>query len=217
MRDLCFFMRSALFCLATIGTSFAAAPALQYRTIAGPSELWVFSSDGILAYSVESGAVRRVVLDETAETDSIVDVWQDESNVLWVSASSGLYSLDLAAGTREKVPFVADQFTPGKITADYDYVWMASGHTLWQFDKLGREWFSYEIPSSGTQGVLGLYSDEDNVYCITASGAEAFSVLDEKWVSYPLSTGKIAPGAALRVDSDALVFVYGSTVQRFIY
>jgi hypothetical protein len=188
---------------------------LQYKSfISGPS-LWLSDPTGILMYRGDSRIVRGVMLSDSVENDSIFDI-AENSKTLWVLAKSGVYQIDYGTTTVEKLPGQKKGGSSGKLAVDDDYVWITTGDTLWRFDKLGREWFHYDI--NGPAGALcGMYSNGTNVYLVLGSSVKIFSIQEEKWLEFPYKKGMpIGPQARFFLDKNALVVVDGPTIYRYI-
>ncbi len=210
----------ALFSIALAGGGLrapAVSSPLQYRSFATSTATWLTWSSGILVYSTDSRSMRSISLDAEQEADSIVDVVESDE-MLWFSTTTGLFQVDLSTSTVEKIPFARKEYCGGRIGADFDYVWLACGTTLWQFDKLSREWLSYECELEGRQptAALGVHSDGYYVYWADANGVFIFSIAEEKWDHVALHGQPLTPAAAYRSGSDGLLFVDGARIVRYI-
>ena len=188
---------------------------LEYKSFINGPSLWLCDPTGILMYRGDSHIVRGVVLSDSVENDSIFDV-AENSKILWVLAKSGVFQIDYATTTVEKLPGRKIAGPGDRLAVDDDYVWITAGDTLWRFDKLGREWFHYDI-SGGAGSLCGMYSNGTNVYFVLSSSVKIFSIQDEKWLEFPYKKGMvIGPQARFFLDKNALVVVDGPTIYRYI-
>jgi len=190
---------------------------LQYKSFVKDSSLWISDPSGILEYRNDTRSVRKIVLTDTVDNDSVMDVAQN-ALILSVLAQSGVYQIDLSTTTVERIPGnrTGSQDKNGKITVDDDYVWVALKDTLWRFDKLGREWFPYPIAGSGND-FREIYSNGTNVYCILPNSVKIFSTKDEKWLEFPNKKSvSISDKAHFYLDRGVLVFVDGEKIFRYI-
>jgi hypothetical protein len=193
------------------------ADQLDIRTFSFGSNIWVLTPEGLLTYTNETRSVKRAPLNEIGDSDSIADLI-DFEGTLWVSSSTGLYKIDMATQTRERVPFPGDVVHCGKIASDADYIWVAGQDSVWRYDKLGNEWLSYAMEESGgREPIIGLYSNGDELFCATGAGMRLFSSRNEKWYFYPVNGARIAPTARYFIDNDALIFVYDTKIARYIF
>jgi hypothetical protein len=213
-------MKQILLCVWVCTAFFTAAaqpPALRYRVYTGESSVYAAAPDGVFAYSTDSRTLRPIVLDETRTRDSIVDITESDG-VLWVLTPGGIFQYDMATSTAEKLPGFEGGVPDGKIGADYDYVWLASSDTLYQYDKLGREWTPHPVPPDkhSSPDVLGAAADGEAVYCVYGDGVLVFSVDDEKWTPSPLGEGPLSRGTQFFNSGDNLLLVNGATIYRYI-
>ena len=196
--------------------AFSSSP-LQYKSFVKDSSLWISDVSGILEYRNDSRSVRNIILSDTIDNDSIIDIAQN-GQVLSVLAQSGVYQIDLSTTTVERLPGNKNgaHNKNGKITVDDDYVWVALKDTLWRFDKLGREWFPYAIAGQGND-FRGIYGNGANIYCIHPSSVKIFSTKDEKWLEFPNKKNvTISADAHFYLDRGVLVFVDGQKIYRYI-
>lgn len=188
----------------------------QYRTFNGTQTMWFVGPDGVLAYSVETETVRGVPLAPGVETERIHDVIEDEGS-LWVLSSRGLHTLNLSTGTVQAMPFATDTLPFGKLAADIDYLWLAGEGVVWQYDKLGMEWLSFDLPGANDSSeVLGLHSDGDNLYCVGLATAWVFSIYDEKFQQYPVDAGSVGGDALALGTDEAITFYSAEGITRFL-
>jgi len=193
----------------------AASSPLDYKTFVNGSSLWICNPAGILMYRNDTKSARGIVLCDTVENDSIAEI-ADNNSQLWVLSRSGVYQIDLATTTVEKLPGGKKGRGNDKLAVDDDYVWVTLGDTLWRFDKLGREWFPYPMNNGGNR-IYGMYSNGTNVYCALRSSVKIFSTKDEKWLEFPDKKGVvISPAARFFLDKNTLVLVDGSTIYRYL-
>jgi len=191
----------------------AAASPLSYRSFPVSSGTFFTASSGVLFYSSSSRSVRPVTLDESVAQDSVRDAVESDG-YLWIAAAAGLYSLNTKTFTVEKISFAQEPFCPRALAADYDYVWALCDDALWQYDKLGREWFEFGAQNAGA--VLGAYSTGDEVLCAYTGGMRIFSVSDEKWTAMPLTGKPLSPASPFFTESGALLFVDGDRIVRYV-
>jgi hypothetical protein len=204
-------------CIISICTAMTYSAPLDIKYFTGSTYLWLQMPQGIVTYSTESRAIRPLPLNEFGDNDSLADV-VDNEGILWVSSNSGLFKIDMNTQTRERVPFPGDVQRNGKIAVDFDYAWLAASDTLLRYDKLGNEWFTYAISGKAASlgPILGLNSDGTNVYCATTAGMHVFSIADEKWYFFPVKGEAMPPDARYFFDYDAMIFVHGSKINRYI-
>lgn len=182
--------------------------------MSGPA-LWISEPAGMVMYRNDTRSVRNIILNDTVEQDTIRDI-AENSSTLWVLARSGAYQIDLATTTVEKLPGNRNGVPQSRLAVDDDYVWLGLSDTLWRFDKLGREWFSYTIKSPDNP-LCGMYSDGTNVYCVQSTSIKIFSAQEEKWREFPYPAGMaITPASQLFLDKNALVLVEGASIFRYI-
>lgn len=195
-------------------SAFSSSP-LQFKSFVKDSSLWISDPTGILEYRKDTRSVRGIVLSDTVDNDSIFDIAQN-GQVLSVLSNSGVYQIDLATTTVERLPGEKKGSANGKLTVDDDYVWAALTDTLWRFDKLGREWFPYVVAGSGNE-FRAVYSNGTNIYCVLPSSVKIFSTKDEKWLEFPNKKGvAISVDARYFLDKGVIVFVDGANIFRYI-
>lgn len=193
-----------------------AGVALKYKTYNTGSALWISTHEHILIYSLEGRSVKRLSLSEAIPEDPVAETVESDG-ILWVSAQSGLYQVDLSTNTVEPIPFAGGKWLGAKIAADFDYLWAAHGDTLWQYDKLGAEWLPFAMESAGSgERVLGVFSNEDEIFVALPGRVAVFSVSDEKWTSFPNSKGTLGESARYIAADNELVFADGSKMHRFL-
>ncbi|MGB7568167.1 MAG: hypothetical protein WBM07_09920 [Chitinivibrionales bacterium] len=196
--------------------AFSASP-LQYKSFVKDSSLWISDPSGILEYRNDTRSVRKIILSDTVDNDSIMDIAQN-GLVLSVLAQSGVYQIDLTTTTVERLPGNRNGGLDknGKLTVDDDYVWVALKDTLWRFDKLGREWFPYPIAGQGND-FREIYSNSADIYCVLPNSVKIFSTKDEKWLEFPNKKSvTISADARFFLDKSTLVFVDGQKIFRYI-
>jgi hypothetical protein len=193
----------------------AASSPLDYKTFVNGSGLWICEPAGIMLYRNDTKSVRNIVLSDTVTGDSILDV-AENSATLWVLARSGVYQIDFATTTVERLPGEKKGAPGDRLGIDDDYAWAALGDTLWRFDKLGREWFPYPMASSGA-ALHGVFSSGANVYCVLPSSVKIFSTKDEKWLEFPNKKGiTLSPQSRFFLDRDVLLLVDGQNLFRYL-
>jgi hypothetical protein len=71
--------------------------------------------------------------------------------------------------------------------------------------------------NSPSNPLCGMYSDGTNVYCVQSASIKIFSAQQEKWREFPCPKGmSISPASQLFLDKNALVFVEGASIFRYI-
>jgi hypothetical protein len=203
-------------CLGLFPSIASAAPSpLDYKTFVKGSALWISEPAGIMLYRSDTKSVRNIVLCDTVDNDSILDIVEN-SNALWILAKSGVYQIDYTTTTIEHLPGGKKGTIGGRLTVDDDYAWVSLEDTLWRFDKLGREWFPYPM-NAGAAKLLGIHSNATNVYCVLPSSVKIFSTKDEKWLEFPNKKGiVISEQARFYLDKDVLLLVDGQNLFRYL-
>lgn len=182
---------------------------LSWRVFKAGANTWLYAPSGVLLFSSVSQRVRPASIDAARSVDSLIDAVEFDG-YLWLSSTAGLYQVDMNSQSSERIAMQQDAVRPGKLALDPDYLWLGSEDTLFQFDRLGREWLTYPLPESA--GVLlGCYSNGDDLFCIGTKALYRFTIASEKWqkyffeipftpqaVFYPgLSTFKVVDGAVV--------------------
>ena len=196
--------------------AFSPSP-LRYKSFVRDSALWISDASGILEYRHDTRSVRNIILSDSVDNDSIIDITQN-GQVLSVLSLSGVYQIDLATTTVEKLPGdkKGSRDQNGRLTVDDDYLWLALSDTLWRFDKLGREWFPYGITGPGNT-LRAIYSNSSNIYCVYSASVKIFSTKDEKWLEFPNKNGvTLSAEARYFVDKNTIVFVDGPKIFRYL-
>jgi hypothetical protein len=200
--------------LARQDASSAPSP-LDYKTFVNGAGLWICEPAGIMLYRNDTKSVRNITLSDTVAGDSILDA-AENSAALWILAKSGVYQIDMATTTVERLPGEKKGVPGDRLAVDDDYAWVALADTLWRFDKLSREWFPYPIGASGS-ALLGVFSSGANVYCVLPTSVRIFSTKDEKWLDFPNKKGvAISPQARFFLDRDVLLLVDGQNLYRYL-
>lgn len=215
-KSVAFLCQRAGFIVGIVATvAFTAPSPLDYKTFVNGGALWISEPAGIMLYRNDTKSVRNIVLCDTVENDSVIDIVEN-SAALWVLSKSGVYQIDFGTTTVERLPGGKKGASGAKLTVDDDYVWAALGDTLWRFDKLSREWFPYPM-NLGANALLGLYSNATNIYCVLPSSVKIFSTKDEKWLEFPNKKG-ITIGSQSRffLDRDVLLLVDGQSMFRYL-
>jgi hypothetical protein len=199
----------------TFSPALAAESPLDYKIFTYSSALWITEPSGITLYQSDTRNIRGIVLCDTIEKDSILDR-AENSSILWVLSQSGVYQIDYATTTVEKLPGGKFGINGNKLAVDDDYLWVALKDTLWRFDKLGREWFPYPM-NLGDKQLFGMYSNGTNVYCVLPSTVKIFSTKDEKWREFPDKKGMaISPQSRFFIDKNTLILVDSVTIYRYL-
>lgn len=206
---------AALFCCCSAAVALSRTSALDIRVFTSGTNNVVAAPSGMLVYSSASRSIRPLVLDNTAIRDTIVDVVESEEQ-LWVVTQRDLFRVDMATLTVERIGFPGSSAETGRIAADYDYVWIACSDTLWQYDRLGREYLAYAVPAEhGGQATLGATSNEEQVFVATPRGCLAFSVMNETWKLHRYAGESLSPRTRYVVEAEGLVLVDGKRIVRF--
>lgn len=200
--------------LSLIITGVAASP-LTLRTYTSASGLWIITSTNILAYSPSSQSLRPLNLDADRTTDTIFDATVFD-NMLWISAQSGLYQIDMNGTSIVKV--LAGPLTaPAPTGVTMDYVWLLHNDSLKRFDKLSREWFDFALPSVPPQPVRAILETEEKIYAPATSRTMAFTIQDEHWNDFPTTMENLPAGYAgtpLKGNNE-LLWILGRSFVRF--
>ncbi len=181
------FVTTAVLLIGILSSIGGAESSLSWRVFNKNENTWIYYPKGLMLFSTLTRTVKPVSIDATRRIDTLTDciVYDD---YLWVSSNAGLYQIDMASQSVERIPFPVDDSTSaGKIGQDMDYLWFVSGRSLWQFDKLGREWFEFPLPET-VESPIGLWSNGDEVFCLGRSILFRFTTSTEKWNRYPLDT-----------------------------
>ena len=198
-----------------VNVLFAAPSPLDYKTFVSGTSLWICEPAGIMLYRNDTKSVRNIVLCDTVDNDSILEV-AENSAVLWALSKSGIYQIDYTTTTVEGLPGEKKGIRGDKLAVDDDYVWVALNDTLWRFDKLSREWFPYPINSNHSP-IFGVYSNGANVYCVLSSSVKIFSTKDEKWLEFPNNKGVvISSQSRFFLDKDVLLVIDGAACYRYL-
>ncbi|MBD3241280.1 MAG: hypothetical protein GF331_11890, partial [Chitinivibrionales bacterium] len=189
----------------------------QFRTFTGTKSLYIAGPDRVLAYTPETESIRRIALG-TAAQSTVHDIVDDDP-VLWVLTSAGLFTLEKTSGTVQSVPFPGDSLPAGRLAADWDYVWLGGGRSVWQYDKLGMEWLEIPLPGGGADGcaMRGMFSDGETLYCVSTRGVYVLSIGDEKWREYPLDGITLSQSAVCHAGDDAVMLVDSGGIYRFVF
>ncbi|MBN1130532.1 MAG: hypothetical protein JXA71_16185 [Chitinispirillaceae bacterium] len=190
---------------------------LDYRSYPSGQLFWLWTPQNILLYRFDTKALKTMLLSESAQGDSVHDI-AENSGELWIVTQRGLYQIDMNTSTVERIPGGPSNFQASKAASDIDYAWVAKHDTLWKFDKLSREWFSYGLGANSVKPghIIGAYSDGDRVYLITRSRVLHFSIADEKWSVYPMGAVSFSPAAHFYPGTTTLMVVEGNKVCRYI-
>lgn len=163
----------------------AAQTGRSWRIFSKNENTWVYHPKGLMLFSSLSRTVKPVTIDAVRAIDTLTDCI-DYDGYLWVSCNAGLYQVDGASQSVERIPLPgSDSTAMGKIAQDADYMWLGTTEKLLQFDKLGREWFTFELPQA-MERIVGLWSNGDEVFCIGNKVLYRFTTSTEKWNTYPL-------------------------------
>jgi hypothetical protein len=203
------FKRLILLILLSI-LSISASP-LSWQTFSNGKLTWICSSSSVYVFSSDSRTTYPLVLDQVRTISTIADVVKNENNLLF-STDAGIYQLDMATQSIERISFPEDKNKAGKIAADMDYLWLATNDTLYRFDNLGREWSSYALPEKININVLR--SDGVNVECLGKNEVFDFTINTEKWNKY--STGTLLNDSVSYVPG-LKSYIAVSEKQFFIY
>ena len=190
---------------------------LDYRTfVSGPS-LWMWDHESLQLYRSDTKALKTISFSDSLDHDPVIDV-AENSSVLWVVASSGIYQADMATSTVEHIPGGPKSLVGARVAADVDFAWVAQHDTLWKFDKLSREWFAYAFGKAGHTGeaLVGAFSDGTKVYIMSSSSIFHFSISDEKWNVYPYNGFSFSPRARYFPSDQALTVIEGNQIFRYL-
>ncbi len=190
-----------------------AESSLSWRVFGKDANTWVFHPNGLMLFSTLSRTIKPVPLDVTRNVDTLIDCIEYDG-ALWVSTNAGVYQVDMASQSIERLPQPPDDSAAcGKLGQDPDYLWMGTGRTLLRFDKLGREWFSFSLPQA-VENTIGIWSNGEEVFYLGSKVLYRFTISTEKWNPYPVDKefGRDAvfyPGAdGFKVLDKSFIFLY---------
>jgi len=190
-----------------------AESSLSWRVFNKNENTWLYHPDGLMLFSTLSRSLKPVVIDAVRPIDTLIDCI-DYDGYLWVSCNAGLYQIDVMSQSVERIALPDDDsIAIGKIAQDADYMWLGTTNKLLRFDKLGREWFVFDLPHP-VERIVGLWSNGDEIFCLGDKTLYRFTVSTEKWNSYPLETqihteAVFYPGAStFKVIDGEMVYQY---------
>ncbi len=191
------------------------ASPLDYRTFTDGSQIWIAERDRLMVYNTETQTVRSVTLssDHASETDTIYDILESEGR-LWICAESGIYSMMFGSGTVERIPTPQAGSTPRRISVDYDYVWTVAGNSIWRYDRLGREWDSFDFQEDLGRA-LAVHSNEDEVFVVTSRQALSFDPFSEKWRAFANPGEPLGESTHFFRNDRVIVLIDESRLVRF--
>jgi hypothetical protein len=161
---------------------FGAKSSLGWRTFSKNENTWLYYPKGLMLFSTLSRTVKPVTIDAARPVDTLTDCIEYDG-YLWVASSAGIYQVDLASQSGERIAMPGDVVKTGKIAQDFDYLWFGTGDTLFRFDKLGQEWLTFTLPEK-IDTLLGIWSNGDEVFCLGTSILLRFTTSTEKWNRY---------------------------------
>ena len=190
----------------------AAESASSWRVFNKNDNTWVYHPGGLMLFSALSRTVKPVVIDAVRKIDTLTDCIEYD-DYLWVLANTGLYQIDMASQSGERIPLPDDVNRPGKLAQDMDYLWLSTNDTLFQFDKLGREWLSFAYPAP-VEDMVGLWSNGDEVFALGRKMLYRFTTSTEKWNKYELDA-PLGAGAVFYPGAGSFKVIDGSLVMRY--
>lgn len=185
---------------------------LSWRVFSKNENTWIYHPNGLMLFSTLSRTIKPVTIDAVRKVDTLTDCIEYD-DYLWVTTNAGLYQIDMASQSTERIPLPGDADRTGKLAQDIDYLWLATKDTLFRFDKLGREWLTFPLPQAVDE-MTGLWSNGDEVFVLGSRILYRFTTSTEKWNRYPLEKPLSAeavfyPGAnAFKVVDKAEALLY---------
>lgn len=211
-------MRNAFRCtllILTIFGGFSFVPAestLSWRIFNKGENTWVYNPTGLMMFSTLSRTVKPVTVDPVRSMDTITDCIEYDG-YLWASTNAGIYQVDMSSQSSERISMPDDVVKTGKLALDIDYMWLGTGDTLFQFDKLGREWFTFSLPEI-IDGLIGVWSNGDEVFCLGRNVLLRFTTSTEKWNRYTLEK-PLGDGVVFYPGESTFKVVDGKTVALY--
>lgn len=170
---------------------------LSWRIYKKGDNTWICHPKGIMLFSSLSRAIKPFNIDPVRAIDTLAD-FIEYDGYLWVSSNAGLYQIEMATQSIERIPLPTDSEIMGKVAVDFDYLWLGTGTTLFRFDKLGREWMEFDLPDRADP-LVGLWTNGTDVCGLGHEKLFRFTAGTEKWNVYPID----------KRLSDAVVFYPG--------
>ena len=192
------FATTAVLFIVTLFSFAAAQSALSWRVFTRNENTWIHHPNGLLLFSTLSRSIKPFPVDPVRYIDTLTDCIEYDG-YLWVASNAGLYQIDMATRSVERIARSGDSTATGKLAQDMDYLWFATDDALFQFDKLGREWLWFALPAPVSR-VAGVWSNGEEIFLLGSTELFRFSVATEKWNRYPLD----------RPLSDGVVFYPGA-------
>ncbi|HEX2957050.1 MAG TPA: hypothetical protein VHO70_09455 [Chitinispirillaceae bacterium] len=165
--------------------SFAAGEStISWRVFKKEDNTWICNPKGIMLFSSLSRSIKPFNIDPVRKIDTLTDCIEYDG-YLWVSSNAGLYQIEMATQSIERISFPSDSAIMGKIAVDFDYLWLGTDEMLFRFDKLGREWMEFELPEKNGLTV-GLWSNGSEICMLGHKTLFRFATSTEKWKGYSL-------------------------------
>lgn len=206
----CLYFVAVLGCI--LPAAGAAGSTLGWRTFSKDENTWIYSPRGLMLFSTLSRSIKPVTIDATRPVDTLTDCVEYDG-YLWVACNAGIYQIDLGTQSGERIAMPDDAVKNGKIAQDFDYLWFGTGDTLFQFDKLGREWLTFALPRK-IERLIGIWSNGDEVFCLGTDALLRFTVSTEKWNIYPHEK-PFGAGAVFYPGSEVFKVLDGATIMRY--
>lgn len=190
-----------------------AESSLSWRVFKKDENTWIYYPKGLMLFSTLSRSVKPFPIDPIRSVDTLTDCIEYDG-YLWVVANAGLYQIDMATQSVERITLPGDSTVSGKIAQDVDYLWLAAGQTLMRFDKLGREWMHFPLPAEGTERIVGLWADGEEVFWLGKTALYRFTSATEKWNAYPLDK-PLGDGVVFYPGMKSFKVIDGTTVSLY--
>lgn len=182
----------------------AGESAISWRIFKKGDNTWICHPKGIMLFSSLSRSIKPFNVDPVRAIDTLAD-FIEYDGYLWVSSNAGLYQIEMATQSIERIPLPNDSGIMGKVAVDFDYLWLGTDATLLRFDKLGREWMEFDLPDR-TDPMVGLWTNGTDIIGVGHKKLNRFTAGTEKWNVYPID----------RQLSDTTVFYSGANTFKVL-
>ena len=100
---------------------------LSWRIYKKGDNTWICHPKGIMLFSSLSRAIKPFNIDPVRAIDTLAD-FIEYDGYLWVSSNAGLYQIEMATQSIERIPLPTDSEIMGKVAVDFDYLWLGTVH-----------------------------------------------------------------------------------------
>ncbi len=177
---------------------------ISWRVYKKGDNTWICHPNGIMLFSSLSRTIKPFSIDPARNIDTLTDCIEYDG-YLWVCSNAGFYQIEMATQSIERISLPNDSAVMGKVSVDFDYLWLSTNTTLFRFDKLGREWIEFELPDK-TDQILGLWTNGVEVCGLGHHKLFRFTTGTEKWNGYILD----------KPFSDSAVFYPGANTFKVL-